>query len=157
MVGYAMQNILSRAYFAKQEGKGPLIAGGLSIIVNLLLCMVLVDTMGVAGLAIASAASSTVYALLLDLPLERKGEGFLSGTFVVELGKMLLAAVIMAVAAGAVLALTAEIFHGKLGLLVSMAASAGTGVAVYFIAALVLGLREAVLVREMIKRVLKRG
>ena len=157
MVGYAMQNILSRAYFAKQEGKGPLIAGGLSIIVNLLLCMVLVDTMGVAGLAIASAASSTVYALLLDLPLERKGEGFLSGTFVVELGKMLLAAVIMAVAAGAVLTLTAEIFDGKLGLLVSMAASAGTGVAVYFIAALVLGLREAVLVREMIKRVLKRG
>ena len=63
----------------------------------------------------------------------------------------------MAVAAGAVLALTAKIFDGKLGLLVSMAASAGTGVAVYFIAALVLGLREAVLVREMIKRVLKRG
>ena len=157
MAGYAMQNILSRAYFAKQEGRGPLVAGGLSIAVNLLLCMMLVEPMGVAGLAIASAASSTVYALLLDIPLERQGAGFLSGTFVVELGKMLLASVIMAVAAGGILVLTAGLLDGKLGLLISMAAAAGTGVAVYFVAALVLGLYEAGVVWDMVKRVLKRG
>ncbi len=157
MAGYAMQNILSRAYFARQDGKGPLAAGGLSILVNLLLCMLLVEPMGVAGLAIASAASSNVYALLLDLPLERRGEGFLSGAFLIELGKMLLASLIMAAAAGGVLTLTGKLMAGKLGLLVSMGAAAGTGVLVYFTAALVLGLYEAGVVRDIIKRLLKRG
>ena len=28
MAGYALQNILSRAYFARQQGRVPLIAGG---------------------------------------------------------------------------------------------------------------------------------
>ena len=157
MVGYAMQNILSRAYFAKQEGRGPLIAGGLSILVNLALCAVLTETMQVAGLAIASAASSTVYALLLDLPLERKGEGFLSGAFLVEIGKMALASVVMAAAAWGVLHLTGGLVAGKLGLLISMGAAAGVGAVVYFAAAMVLGLREALMVRDMAQQVLKRG
>ena len=157
MVGYAMQNILSRAYFAKQEGRGPLIAGGLSILVNLALCAVLTETMQVAGLAIASAASSTVYALLLDLPLERKGEGFLSGAFLVEIGKMALASVVMAAAAWGVLHLTGGLVAGKLGLLIAMGAAAGVGVVVYFAAAMVLGLREALMVRDMAQQVLKRG
>ena len=34
MAGYAVQNILSRAYFARQKGKIPLLAGGASILVN---------------------------------------------------------------------------------------------------------------------------
>ena len=157
MVGYAMQNILSRAYFARQEGMGPLVAGGISIVVNLALCAALTDTMQVAGLAIASAVSSTVYALLLDLPLERRGEGFLTGKFLVELGKMALAAGVMAAAAWGVLSLTGGLLSGKLGLLLSMGFAAGTGVCVYFAAALVLRLDEALLVWNTAKRVLKRG
>ena len=70
MTGYAVQNILSRAYFARQKGKVPLAAGAASILVNVLLCMALAQRMGVAGLALSSAVSSTVYALLLDIPLE---------------------------------------------------------------------------------------
>ena len=66
MTGYAVQNILSRAYFARQKGKVPLAAGAASILVNVLLCMALAQRMGVAGLALSSAVSSTVYALLLD-------------------------------------------------------------------------------------------
>lgn len=157
MVGYAMQNILSRAYFAKQQGKGPLVAGGVSILVNLLLCIVLTERMQVSGLAISSAVSSTVYALLLDLPLERRGEGFFSGRFLTELGKMALASAVMAAAAWGALKLTSGLLAGKLGLLLSMAAAAGAGVAVYFVAALLLGLSEARLVCDMAKRVLKRG
>ena len=57
MVGYGLQNILSRAYFARQDGRTPLVAGGVSILANILLCMVLTEPMGVAGLAIASTVS----------------------------------------------------------------------------------------------------
>ena len=70
MVGYGLQNILSRAYFARQDGRTPLVAGGVSILANILLCMVLTEPMGVAGLAIASTVSSTLYAGRGD-PLRR--------------------------------------------------------------------------------------
>ena len=157
MVGYAMQNVLSRAYFAKQNGKGPLITGAISIGVNLVLCVVLTDTFQIAGLAMASAASSTVYALLLDLPLERKGQGFLSGAFLIQMVKMVLATVAMSAVSWGVLNLTGGFVAGKLGHLISMGAAAGVGVLVYFVMALILGLKEAVLVFDMAKRVLKRG
>ena len=98
-----------------------------------------------------------MYALLLDLPLERKGEGFLSGAFLVEIGKMALASVVMAAAAWGVLHLTGGLVAGKLGLLISMGAAAGVGAVVYFAAAMVLGLREALMVRDMAQQVLKRG
>jgi len=50
-----------------------------SILANILLCMVLTEPMGVAGLAIASTVSSTLYAVLLLVPMELRGEGILSG------------------------------------------------------------------------------
>src|SRR5699024_3588100 len=65
MVGYGLQNILSRSYFAKQDGRTPLVAGGVSILANLGLCVVLTQPLGVAGLAISSTVSSTLYAILL--------------------------------------------------------------------------------------------
>ena len=115
MTGYAVQNILSRAYFARQKGKVPLAAGAASILVNVLLCMALAQRMGVAGLALSSAVSSTVYALLLDIPLELRGEGVLSRSFLLDLGKMALATALMAVGAWAVAGLTEGLLPGKAG------------------------------------------
>ena len=157
MVGYAVQNILSRAYFARQQGRGPLLAGAVSIAVNLLLCALLTDKLQVSGLAIASAASSTVYALLLDLPLERRGEGLFNRETLPQLGRMVLAAGIMAAAAWGTLTAAGGLLPGKPGLVLSIAAAALAGVVVYFLAALLLELKEAVLVRDAAARILKRG
>lgn len=158
MVGYAVQNVLSRAYFARQDGRGPLVAGILSIGANVILCLVLTGPLKVAGLAIASSASATIYAILLDLPLERRGEGFLlQPAFLKELGKMMVSTIVMALAAWGVLQVTAGLLAGKLGLLVSMGAAAAAGAVVYFLLTLILKLDEAVLIRNMVKKVLKRG
>ena len=51
MAGYALQNVLSRVYFARQEGRGPLVAGAVAIGANILLCWCLVGRFQVAGLA----------------------------------------------------------------------------------------------------------
>ena len=157
MVGYAVQNILSRAYFARQSGTVPLVAGGASIGVNILLCMVLTDTMAVSGLAIASAVSSTVYALLLLLPMERKGQGVLNRAFCLDFLKMLLATVLMAAAAAAVLRTAGGFVPGKMGLLVTLGLSACAGVAVYFASAVALRLDEAKLTVSLARQLLKRG
>lgn len=158
MAGYAVQNVLSRAYFARQDGRTPLIAGILSIGVNLLLCLVLSEPLAVAGLAIASAVSSSVYALLLLLPLERRGEHILSGGFAGDLLKMLLAAAAMGLcAAGALAGLEAILPGGKLGELLALGGCALAGMAVYFVLALALGLDEARLSVRWVKQLVKRG
>lgn len=158
MAGYAVQNILSRAYFARQEGLAPLAAGALSIGANILLCLLLTGPFGVAGLAVSSAASSTLYALLLLLPMELRGEGVLDRPFLLDLLKMLLAAAVMALAARAAFNLTGQVLlSGKLCDLVGLGACALTGAAVYFLLALALGLDEAKMSLSLVKQLGKRG
>ena len=136
MVGYAVQNILSRAYFARQDGRIPLAAGAVSIGVNIALCAVLIAPLGIAGLALSSAVSSGTYALLLLLPMLRKQEGRLDLRFWYDVIKMLLSTLLMAAAVWAVEGILSGLLPaGKVGEVVLLGACAALGVAVYFIAA----------------------
>ena len=156
MVGYAVQNILSRAYFDRQKGLAPLVAGACSIGANLALCAVLVEPLGIVGLALSSAASSAVYALLLLIPMQR--EHVVNRTLMLDLGKMLLSALLMAAAVWAVRGgLGQYLPGGKLGELILMGACVLAGALVYFIAAALLELEEAGLVRTVLGRKKKRG
>ena len=158
MAGYAIQNILSRAYFARQDGRTPLIAGAVSIGANILLCLALVDRFEVAGLALSSAVSSTVYALLLLLPMQRGGDGVLDRAMMADLAKMLLASAAMGIcASGALSLLTALLPTGKVGELLALGLCAFAGLAIYFLLALALNLQEARLSVQMIKQLRKRG
>ena len=158
MTGYAVQNILSRAYFARQQGRVPLIAGGVSIAANLALCQLLTGRFQVAGLALSSAASATVYALLLLLPLQRGGEKILDQAALADLGKMLLAAALMGGCVWKALGLlTSSLPAGKLGELICLGTCGALGVALYFALALLLRVDEARLCVTLVKKTLKRG
>lgn len=158
MAGYALQNVLSRAYFARQNGRGPLVAGVISIVVNILLCLVLTNQFQVAGLGAATAVTSTVYALLLLVPMERQGKGVLSREMVWDLVKMVLCAVAMGLCALGVLRGTQAVLPAnKIGETVSLGLCALSGAGVYFLLALGLGLGEAKLSVSLIKQMLKRG
>lgn len=152
MAGYAVQNILSRAYFARQDGRTPLLAGLASIAVNIALCMALIGPMQVEGLAIASAVSSTVYALLLLLPLERGERRAFPADFWTDILKMLICTACMAAAARLTLGVTDDLLGGKAGELACLALTALAGVAVYFLTALLLRLPETKLITGMLKR-----
>ena len=158
MVGYGLQNILSRSYFAKQDGRTPLVAGAVSILTNLGLCMVLTEPLGVAGLAISSTVSSTLYAILLLVPLELRGEGVLSRAFLGDFGKMLLAAVGMFAAVWlARTGLESLLPAGKLGEVVLLGLCAALGAAVYFLLAGLMRLEEMELARGIWNKLRKRG
>lgn len=156
MVGYAAQNILSRAYFARQKGMAPLVAGACSIGANLLLCALLAEPMGIVGLALSSAVSSTVYALLLLIPMQR--ERVVNGALVRDLGKMLLCTLLMAAAVWAVRGGLGPLLPaGKAGELLLMAACALIGCAVYFTATALTDLPEGRLLRQLAGRLGKAG
>lgn len=98
MVGYGIQSVLVRAFYAEKKGLAPLVAGVVSIGVNAALCWLLVDAVGVPGLALASAISLLTSALILVPPAQRMFAGRLvTGRLLFALVRMLLAALCMAV------------------------------------------------------------
>ena len=96
MVGYGVQNVLIRAFYAEKNGKVPMISGLLSIGTNLVLCLLLVNVMGLAGVALATAISFFVAAVVLVPPAHNMlGKRLITPALLVALGKMLAAALIM--------------------------------------------------------------
>lgn len=154
MVGYGIQNVLSRAYYARQNGKVPMISGIISIAVNLVLCILLSDRLDVAGLAIATAASATVSALVLLIPTAKQFPGVFSRRFFLGIGKMLLCTLGMGAAVWAV-------NHGLSGLLpdsvpgrvLQVGLPTLSGIVVYFTLALVLKAEE---LQDVMKKLKKR-
>ena len=153
MAGYALQNILSRAYFARQQGRAPLVAGVAAILANLLLCQLLTDRFSVAGLALSGAAAATVYALLLLLPLQRGEDRLLDARAGLDLCKMTLAAAVMGLCVWKLQGVfAAHLPGGKKGELLVLGLSALSGVVLYFLLALLLRVEEARLMLSMVLR-----
>ncbi len=158
MVGYGLQIILSRAFYAVQNGRTPLIAGGVSILLNLLLCFLLAPVMGVSGLALATTVSSTASACILLVPMARSCPGLISRPLLRDVGKMVLCAIVMAGAVvGLRLILQAALMPGVLGRLLLVALPTGAGVVVYFFAAWVLRLPELTAAMDKLQRLLHKG
>lgn len=153
MVGYGIQNVLSRAFYAQQNGKAPMISGAISIVVNLALCLLLSGSMDVAGLSIATAASSMVSAVLLLIPMLRRYPGVLGKRFWIGILKMLCCTMGM----GVVVWLTGRsvalwLKDGMLRRILQVGIPTVAGIAAYFILALVLGLEELQALRSRLKR-----
>ena len=102
MVGYGVQNVLSRVYYAGQKGKIPMISGAVSVVVNLLLCILLSDSLDVAGLAIATAVASLAGAAVLLIPTVGRYPGAFDRRFCRSILKMLAGCLVMGLVVWAV-------------------------------------------------------
>ena len=153
MVGYGVQNVLSRLYYAGQDGKTPLISGFVSILVNMALCLALTERLDVAGLSLATAVSSTVAAALLLIPTLRRYPGFLNRQFWLGIGKMLLGTLIMALAVWGVSRLFPDTWSsGLFGRVLALGIPAAVGATVYFAAAMLLCLEEMNRITRKLRR-----
>lgn len=153
MVGYGLQNLLSRAFYARMDGKTPVISGIVSIGINLLLCLMLTGPMDVAGLSLATALSATAGAAVLLLPTLRRFPALKSRDFWLPVGKMLLCTLAM----GIVVSLTHRLFGTILpdslpGRAVLLGLPTLTGIGVYFTLARLLKLPELNLLLHIFKK-----
>ena len=115
MVGYGVQNILSRAFYANQDGKTPFYSGLVSIGINAVLCWLLLEPMGIGGLAFAAAVSSTAAAVVLLVPAVKQYPDILDKSLVGQIGKMLLAAAGMLVLVFGCKMAVASVMGGLIG------------------------------------------
>lgn len=158
MVGYGIQNVLVRAFYAEKNGKTPLISGAVSILLNIVLCLVLSPVMNVSGLALASAISSTASAILLLIPMSRKLKGLFRWDFWKSILKMAACTAIMGIAVWLVRSgLGQLVSDSMLATVLVLAGSVITGILAYFVAAAVLKIPEIKMVRSVLSRFKKGG
>lgn len=82
LLGYALTEILTRVFYATRDTRTPVITGVLTVIVNLLVCSILIDSLGHTGLAIALSATTSAEAIILWLFLRQRTGGVVSAGFV---------------------------------------------------------------------------
>ena len=158
MVGYGVQNILSRAFYANQDGKTPFYSGLVSIVINAVLCALLLKPMGIGGLALAAAVSSTAAALVLLVPAVKQYPDILDKSLIGQFGKMLAAAFGMLVLVLGCRYLLMPVLGGRvIGQIILLGVCGGVGVVSYMIFAKLLKIEESDFVFDIIKKILHRG
>ncbi|MBQ7758307.1 murein biosynthesis integral membrane protein MurJ [Anaerotignum sp.] len=157
MVGYGVQNILSRAFYANQDGKTPFYSGLVSIVINAVLCWLLLKPMGIGGLALAAAVSSTAAAAVLMIPAVKQYPDILDKSLIGQIGKMFLAAVGMLVLVVGCRMAAASVLGGLIGQIILLCLCGGVGVVSYMVFAKILKIEESDFVFDIIKKILRRG
>lgn len=72
LIGYALTEILTRVFYATRDTRTPVVTGVLTVILNLLLCMLFIDTLGYTGLALALSVTTGAEAVILLLFLRQR-------------------------------------------------------------------------------------
>jgi putative peptidoglycan lipid II flippase len=154
--GHIVVHVLTRAFYAMQDTRTPVLWAIIAVAINLPLMAWLVGPMGVEGLALALSISAVLEVIGLLWALHRRIES-------VEEGEVLRSTVRSAIAAGAAallmlggLTLVREWLPGALqgGLtrLVVVAALTGAGAAIYLLVASALRSPEIALLRSLLAR-----
>ena len=157
MVGYGVQNILSRAFYANQDGKTPFYSGLVSIVINALLCWLLLKPMGIGGLALAAAVSSTAAAVVLMVPAVKQYPDILDKSLIGQIAKMILAAAGMLVLVLGCRHILNPLIGRLLGQIILLCVCGGVGVVSYMVFAKLLRIEESDFVFDMVKKILGRG
>lgn len=99
LIGYGLAYLLTRAFYALQDTRTPLLIGAITVALNVALDYILVGPMGVGGLALATSVAGTANVLLLLFVLQRRLSYNLGAAFSADrqIAKMLGASVLMGI------------------------------------------------------------
>lgn len=95
MVGFGLQTVLSRAFFAKEDGRTPLMAAIMAVGVNALISFGLAPRLGVMAAALGSSLSMTLCAIILFAALTKSTPGVWNAKATFNVLKMLASAISM--------------------------------------------------------------
>ncbi|MCL2573183.1 MAG: murein biosynthesis integral membrane protein MurJ [Defluviitaleaceae bacterium] len=151
MLGFGLTTLLSRAFFATMNGKIPMITSVVAITINLVASLLLVDVLGIGGVALAQTISVTTAGLVMLIIISRK-HPVLTKRIISNLLKMMFASASMAlvlfVATNIISDLPYIVIIGIISLL---------GIFIYFAIALILQIDEAKIAKDIVLARFKRG
>ncbi len=152
MLGYGLQEMLNKAFYAEQNGKTPMQVSIVGIGINVLLSFLLVRGfhLGIAGLPMAASVAANLIAVVLAVLLNRKYPVF-DKAFFINLGKFVFSGTLMAITIIFV-RMPLAFSDNLLGRLLMVVIPACVGGVVYIISAVVLRTREITMVKEMVTK-----
>lgn len=162
----SLTTVLSRAFFARQNTKIPVIVNIISIIFNLIFGAILGKTYGIYGLAAAFSISSVINACLLFIIMRRRlGRKNTSPVWLKNFDSELFSSLLKIVFSSLFMGITCYIFIYALepffntktafGILAQSSASGALGVAVYLACGHALDLQESKLALDFLKKFLE--
>lgn len=95
ILGAGFVEVLNKAFYAKQDTKTPLLIGLIIICSNIILSVILSKVLGINGLALATAITTIINALILLYMANKKQKGILSKEILISFAKMLVSAIVM--------------------------------------------------------------
>lgn len=98
LIGIALRELLSKAFFALHDTKTPVLNAVIGMILNIILNLILSNYMGINGLALATSVSTIITGILLIFSLEKKNIGFRIKNTFLTLYKTTLSVAIMFIA-----------------------------------------------------------
>lgn len=132
MLGLALNEILSKAFFSMKNSKTPMVNAILSMIANIVLAYALSGIMGIGGLALAAAGGSTVNAILNYICMRRQNGRILEQTDLTAILKTAASALIMAAAVAVIYFFIKDIGSGIIYNIAVCGICGVAGAAVYF-------------------------
>lgn len=72
ILSYGLKELLAKSFYSLQDTKTPVRNATISVVINIVFSIILVNIMGIGGLALASSISATVTTMLLLISLRKK-------------------------------------------------------------------------------------
>ena len=98
LCGYFLQQVVTRAFYSMKDSKWPARTAVLAVLVNIILNLTLIWSMGASGLALATAVCSYLQVIILLILLSRRFHFDIGKESLLLLSKTVLATVVMALA-----------------------------------------------------------
>ncbi|BDR68000.1 putative lipid II flippase MurJ [Clostridium tetani] len=95
MIAYGIRDILNKAFYAIKDTKTPMINSFIGIIINIVINIILIKTMQVRGLTLATTISAIIITLLMLVKLNKKLKGINLTNIFISFIKITLASIIM--------------------------------------------------------------
>lgn len=158
LVASSLRLLTTKIYYSLQDTRTPMVNGGVSVGLNIVLSLIFVRYMNHAGLAFATSISSTAAVLLMFYGLKKKIGSLGTKGYIITFIKSGLVSVVMgAVAYFAYTGLYGVLGVSKLYNMISLLVAAGIGVVVYGLLCYAFGIDEVrIVVAKVRKRLLKR-
>ena len=151
MLGYGLQEMLNKAFYAEQNGKTPMRVSIVGITLNIALSFVFVRVLhiGISGLPLAASIASVFMALVLSVILSKRYKVF-DKDFLINLLKMSISAVVMAIFT--VLSSKIGFSDGLMGRFLAVVIPGGIGLLGYVIVAFLLKTKESTMIIDILRK-----
>ncbi len=150
---YVLVKVLTPGFYSRQDTATPVKTAGFVLIVNVALNFLLIPRFGIAGLAAVIAITSWLNCVILYVILHRRGHFRIEPWLASRVVRQLVAGAAMVAALIGIRMLLTDWFTGGLGQrMIGVAALIGTGMAVYFPLAWLLGGIDKQAIKDLLSR-----